>query len=287
MTRQDAHRGLLLGVALTLAHPAFGQPPAAESGAHDPAPVSIRYQDQTEDGWCVAETANFRTLHHQSRRLVERVARAAEKARADVLGKWFGKTGSNWQPRCDVYLYANASDFSQATGVPEAVPGFSTSRCDGGRVVSRRIDLRCDAPNCLEAILPHEVAHVVLAAEFGDLRVPPWANEGVAVLTEPRSRADLHLRGLARFAEADELFPSQDLLQFQDYPQRRLLAPFYAQSVSLVEFLAEEKGPETFTQFLRDGLRKNYQFALRRHYGWGCAELDRRWREHALSTTVR
>jgi hypothetical protein len=287
MTRKAARLGWFLGFVFSVVQPAFGQTPATQDRASDPALVSIRHQDRTVDGWCVADTPNFRILHHQPAELVERMARAAEKARADVLRKWFGKAGTEWQPRCELDLYSTGSDFSQATGVPEAVTGFSTSRCEAGRVVSRRIDLHCDAPHCIEAVLPHEVAHIVMAAQFADQRVPPWANEGVAVLAEPRSRVDLHLRSLARFSQADELFPIRDLLQLQDYPEHRLLGPFYAQSVSLVEFLAHEKGPETFAQFLRDGLQENYPTALRRHYGWSCTELDRRWRQYALDTTPR
>jgi hypothetical protein len=238
MRRDSAGLWLLLGLGLSLVRPAYGQLPAAKDAASEPAPPAIRHRDGTAGDWASAETPNFRIVHNQSRRLAERVALAAEKARSDVLSKWFGTAGADWQPRCEVYFYGTGTAFSAATGVPEVVPGFSKSRCEAGRVVSRRIDLHGDSPNCLEAVLPHEVAHTVLAGEFGDERVPPWANEGVAVLTEPRSRVDRHLRNLPRYGGAGELFRCGDLLQLDDYPERRLLGPFYAQSVSLVEFRA-------------------------------------------------
>ena len=45
-------------------------------------------------------------------------------------------------------------------------------------------------------MLPHEATHVVLAGQFGDQPVPRWADEGMAVLTEPRDKIDRHLRNL-------------------------------------------------------------------------------------------
>jgi hypothetical protein len=286
MARKDLGLGLCLGLALSFTPSVLAQPPAAKAVGSDSPPPVVRDRDGTTDGWRVAETCNFRILHNQPRERAERIARAAERARADVLGKWFGGGGADWEPRCDVYVYATGTEFSGATGVPAMVPGFSRSRCEAGRIVSRRIDLHGDAPYCLEAVLPHEVAHVVLASEFGDRRPPPWANEGVAVLTEPRPRVDLHLRNLPRYGQADQLFRPADLLQLDDYPERRLLGPFYAQSVSLVEFLASAKGPQTFTRFVRDGMRDGYGTALRTHYGWGLEELDRRWRRYAFDRQV-
>jgi hypothetical protein len=283
MTRNVAGLGLFLGLTLPLAQPASAQSLAAKGVGSDPTSLVIRHRDGTAGGWRIAETPNFRIWHNQPRGLAERTALAAEKARSDVLGEWFGGAGADWQPCCDVYVYAAGADFSEATGMPAAVPGFSRSRCEAGRVVSRRIDLHGDAPDWLEAVLPHEVAHVVLASEFGDRRPPPWANEGVAVLTEPRSRVDAHLRNLPRYERADVLFRTADLVQLDDYPGRRQLGPFYAQSVSLVEFLSGVKGRQTFTRFARDGLRDGYGAALRKHYGWGFEELDQRWRQYAFA----
>jgi hypothetical protein len=281
MTRKVIGPGLCLGLALSLVQAVFVQPLVAESVGTDPKSLAIRHRDEA-GGWRVAETANFRIWHRLPQSLADRVARAAEKAQADVGARWFGSRDRDWQLRCDLTVYPTAADFSAATGIPGAVPGLSRSRCEAGRVVSRRIDLHADAPNWLAAVLPHEVAHVVLAGAFGDERVPPWANEGVAVLTEPRSRVELHLRNLPRYEQADELFPVADLLERDDYPERRRLGPFYAESVSLVEFLASARDPETFTRFVRDGVRHGYASALRKHYGWDLAELERRWRRYAF-----
>jgi arginine/ornithine N-succinyltransferase beta subunit len=43
---------------------------------------------------------------------------------------------------------------------------------------------------------------------------------------------------------------------------------FYAQSVALVDYLTNLKGPQVFTTFVREALRDGYDAALRKHYGF-------------------
>lgn len=243
--------------------------------------LAIRHLGQA-DGWHVTETSNFRVLHNQSPSLAEKVARAAEQARTAAYDKWFSEATEDWQPRCELYLHANALDFHRTTGLPDAMPGVSTIHWDSGRAL-RRIDLRCDAKQWIEAVLPHEVTHAVLAGSFPEQRLAPWADEGIAVLAEPRSKVQLHLRNFSRYDAEDRLFTARQLIHLKAYPEPCWLGPFYAQSVSLVEFLASAKDPQTVIRFLHDGLRDGYETALQRHYGWDFNELDRRWRGYALS----
>jgi hypothetical protein len=260
--------------------------PAAPT-APDEAPVAVRHLDRQADGWAVAETANFRIFHNQPRDLAERVAQVAERTRAAMQRKWFGEVSEAWNPRCELYLHATAQDYSQATGVPGNSPGHSTIRTDGGRVISRRMDLRCDDPNMVTAVLPHETTHVVIAGRFGEVPVPRWADEGMAVLTEPGDKIERHLVKLPQYRQDRQLFGLQQLLRLNDYPDPRYVGSFYAESVSVVDFLVHEKGPQTFTQFLREGLRTGYEPALRRHYGINdFAELEQRWLHYAFGDPV-
>jgi hypothetical protein len=150
-------------------------------------------------------------------------------------------------------------------------------------VVVRRIDLRCDDPNLLVAVLPHETTHVVLAGQFGDIPVPRWADEGMAVLSEPRDRVERHLQNLTRCRQDGHLLGLRRLMQLENYPDPQYLGAFYAQSVSLVDYLAADKGPQVFARFLRDGLRGGYEPALQKHYGCrNFEELEQRWGQHAF-----
>ncbi len=132
-------------------------------------------------------------------------------------------------------------------------------------------------------VLPHETTHVVLAGRFGDRRLPHWADEGMAVLSEPRDRVELHLDNLPRHRRDDELFPVAELMQMDGYPDGGRIGPFYAESVSLVSFLSAEKGPKAFAHFLRDGLKDGYEPALKADYGInGFDDLQERWQRYAF-----
>jgi hypothetical protein len=203
--------------------------------------------------------------------LADKVAETAERTRAAVQRRWFGEAAADWDSRCDLYLKATASS-----------PGLTTTRADGTRVVSRRIDLQADHRDLLSSVLPHEVAHAVLAGQFGDHPVPKWADEGIAMLTEPDTRQQKYLRDLGRFREDKRLLTTGDLIQSNDYPEVRSLGAFYAQSVSLVDFLSREKGAPVFTAFVRDIEREGCAKALKRNYGWDADELERRWRKFAF-----
>jgi hypothetical protein len=244
--------------------------------------VKVRHLDKLVNGWGVAETTHFRVYHDQSPTLAEKAAIAAERARTVAHRRWLGDTDAEWDRRCRVYIHATAKDYSDATGVPGSSPGHSTISVEGGCITLRRIDLRADNDNIISAVLPHEVTHVVLAGQFGTQSLPRWADEGMAVLTEPREKIDRHLRDLPRFRCKCGLYSARDLVQLKDYPEPRYIGLFYAQSVSLVEFLSKEKGPRTVTRFIRESLKKGYDAALKNHFGWDFEELDRRWRKHAF-----
>jgi hypothetical protein len=250
--------------------------------------VAVQHLERpSAQGWRVAETPSFRILHHQSRDLVEKVGRLAEQTRQAMQKKWFARAGADWDPKCTLYLHANGKEYQHFTGVAASSPGHSRMETDGDRVISRRIDLRCDNPAMLTSVLPHETTHVVLAGRFGKHVVPRWADEGMAVLTEPRAKVELHRKNLARCREDGLLFTVRDLMSLEDYPQPRRVAAFYAQSVSLVEFLARERGAVAFSQFLREALQDGYEPALRKHYSFrSFDDLQESWSRQAFGTPI-
>jgi len=263
-----------------------GEPGAG--GADDQAgDVVVRHLvGANADGWNVAETKNFRIFHNQPREMVEQAARVAERTRLAMQRRWFGRTGPTWNPKCDLFLHTSGADYSKVTGAPATSPGHSSFRIEGGLVVGRRIDLHCDDLNMLAAVLPHETTHTVVAGNLGEKPVPRWADEGMAVLTEPRDKIDRHLKKLAAYRDQRQLFPVSQLMQMNEYPDAHYVGAFYAESVSVVEFLTTQthKSPEVFTQFVRDGQREGYKTALRHHYGFNSfEELQRSWAEYAFA----
>jgi hypothetical protein len=234
----------------------------------------------------VTETTNFLIFHNQNRDLVERAALIAERTRQAMTRKWFGGEGEAWNAKCEIVIHGSASEYSRLTKVPANSPGHTCIKRDpmSFRVIGRRIDLHIEnMTGMLEAVLPHETTHVVLAGNFGNLEVPRWADEGIAVLTEPLEKIEQHRRNLSKSQKEGLLVPIRDLMTLHDYPQARQITAFYAQSVILVEFLSQKRGPQVFTEFLRDGLKDGYDNALRKHYGWSHADLQASWDQHVAS----
>lgn len=235
------------------------------------------------DGWRVAETVNFRLMHRHTRDMAEEVLRTAERARSIQMRKWFGEIGGNWEPKCRIYFYSSGEAYGEATGAPVNPGGGHTDiRAEEGRVFSRSIHLHGSRTFLLKGVVPHEVTHAVLAGRLSDGRVPRWADEGMAVLAEAQAQIDTHLRFLPRWRTDNALFSMRTLIEMRDYPEPHDMGVFYAQSVSVVDFLTRHKGAERFAAFVRDGERDGYAASLRKHYGWSFAELDRHWRRHAF-----
>jgi hypothetical protein len=245
--------------------------------------AGIRHLGRNAEGWNVSESANFR-IFHQSQDVAEQTVRVAERTRVSMEQKWFGGGSDPWTPKCDIYLHPTADAYARATGQYNS-PGHSSLRLENCRLVVRRIDLHCDEASMLTAVLPHETTHVVLAGQFGGQLLPRWADEGMAVLTEPPEKIERHLANLTRCRqEGQTLFPLQDLMQLDNYPQNpHYISAFYAQSVSLVDYLTNLRGPQTFTMFMHEGMRYGYEKALQRTYNIrNFSELQQRWSAQAF-----
>jgi tetratricopeptide (TPR) repeat protein len=282
----DAEREVLAALALTLS-PKLEQYGKGILRTIQDRRIEVRHIPARENYWPEAQTANFRVIHKQSRELAEQVARIAETTRAEMTQKWFGEQPAPWPSKCRIILYATARDYASGTGKPADSPGHSTLKTEGERVLDRRIDLHCDVKDMLTVALPHETTHTVLCGRFGPHIAPRWADEGVALLTEPREKIDRYLRILPACRARREQFTVSELMNAKDYPEPHRIGAFYAQSISLVEFLSSQKGgPQEFTRFVRDGLENGYEAALRRHYGFrDFSELEKRWSQSVSADT--
>ena len=233
----------------------------------NPSAVEVKHTGPYQGNWYLAETKNFRVWHHLNQADATQVAKSSEACRVDAGMKWFGSVGNDWTPICEIYLHSTAQEYSKSTGAPAVSPGHTTLKTEGIRVLSRRIDLHTDEANMMTGVLPHETTHVVLAGRLGEQPVPRWADEGMAVLAEPKNRIQKHLDNLPKHARENTLFHVSRLMQMADYPEPKLVGPFYAQSVSLVDYLTRLKGPQAFSEFMKDGLKNGYESALSRHFG--------------------
>ena len=274
--RPDTVHGLLD----TSHGPTFRQGRQRPRGELGEAAVAVRYLRRL-DGWSVAETENFRILHNQKRELVQKVAQVAERTRLAMHRKWFGDTPDDWLPRCKIYLHATHLGYELETGVKDTL-GHALIRLDGRQVDSRSIHVYCTAPNLVQDVVPHEVTHAVLAGHFGKHDVPRWADEGMALLSQPRDSIDEFTRVLPKHREDGDLFALEVLMTTEESALTNTVE-FYAQSVSVVDFLVAWKGPQEFTEFLWDSFHTDYGRALKQHYGVrGFADLDKRWQAYTF-----
>lgn len=243
-------------------------------------PVAFKHHVGMQQNWSVTETTNF-VIYHRDPALAEEVAQLSERARTSSQNHWFRDEASpDWEPKCHMYLYPTGQEYSMATNVGPESPGHSSVVNNSGQIQRREVHLRADDPTMKYAVLPHEVTHVVLAGRFGTHSLPRWADEGMAVLTEPVDKQDAHLANLARTHVMGRAYTCGQVMTMAQYPPGDRMRDFYAHSVGICRCLVERHGHEKLVQFLRLSLDTgNYEQALKQIYGMNSfAELEREFR---------
>ena len=240
----------------------------------------VRHLDKKQGGYQVAETAHFRILHEQGKKLVNKVGEVAEETRAQLQRKWFGDDTTDWDGKCAIYLHPDRANYATKTKMKNTL-GHMHTTLDWGGVALRSIHLPVSEASQVSDVLPHEVSHSVMAVRFQG-QTPRWADEGMAMLAEtPASIADCVDR-LPRYRRNDGLFSLEVLMQTQE-PEQYNTMEFYAQSTSLVQFLVAQKDAPTFTSFLRAYISKGAEPALKKYYAInGYSDLERRWQAFAF-----
>lgn len=282
----DAEKSVLAALALSTSPQLQRQGKELLRAIHD-RHVDIRHVPAQGRSWPEVETANFRVIYHESRELAEQAARVAEMTRAAASRKWFGEEPPSWTPKCIIFLYPNADFYARQTGKAKDSPGHSTLARDPSnleRVVKRQIDLHCDVADMLTNVLPHETTHAVLYGRFGRHELPRWADEGMAILSEPREKVERYLKKIPALRTRHELFSASELMSLHDnYPEQRRITSFYVQSISLVDYLTSQKGgSQGFTRFVREGLESGFEAALQRHYSIrDFKDLQERWSQES------
>jgi hypothetical protein len=233
--------------------------------------------------WSNVETASFRIMYQTRRELAAEVGQIAEAARVAMYERWSGPAGPSWTPRCDIYLHANGVDYAKATGKPIEQIGHSTVEIKDGRVASRRMDMRIDDANLLDSTLPSEITQVILADMFADEPLPRWAVVGMAALSESPESVARYRRALPSLLKEQKLFAVGPFLERPGFTDRSSVTAFYAESISLVSYLVELRGPKAFTAFLRESPRRGIAKALTSHYGFrDAADLQERWLRNVM-----
>jgi hypothetical protein len=189
----------------------------------------------------------------------------------DILGEAYEEVRGRLRvvpaTRIEVVIYTGGKYRAGVAG-----PDWSLARYDG-KIRVGQADLMA-ARGVLRDTLYHEYAHALLSTGVG---VPPWFHEGVAQYLEPsRPRPDREL--LARAAAKGELSSFAELGRgFLAIDDARLARLAYVQSLSIVEFMAADRGEDRLHGTIRQ-LAGGARFDAVVLDGYG-ERLERRWLE--------
>jgi len=266
---------------LLLIAPAYAGETATSAKAKPFGMPTKTYQSQ---GWLVQESNTFRVFCMPDLPEAKRLPEACETLRRQLQDTWFGAAAADWSPRCDVVVHASVAGYVRELGAGSRnSSGCATLDIKRGAVIKRRIDLRADADDWLISALPHELTHIILAEKFTDQQIPRWADEGMAILTEPVARQAVRRKAMQRAVARATRYSAQELTSIRDYPQGDGRDAFYGQSASLVAYLIERDSPERFLEFVKLGQKHGFERALTEIYRINSlAELDARWQLQLL-----
>jgi hypothetical protein len=229
--------------------------------------------------WLFGRTRNFQLWIIGSEAELRQLAELCEQHRATLQQKWSNGVQPAWTPLCDVVVYPRTADFVHALGPgARGSSGVSSIDMDQGRILKRKIEIRGDATNWQREVLPHELTHVVLADLFSTQRIPPWADEGVAMLAESDQRLALRRNDLNRALQRGQFLHVRQVFGASEATPGVQRSAFYSESVSLAAFLMRRGGSQKLIEFVRTAQRDGYERAARTCYGFASlSQLEQQW----------
>ncbi|MDD5584190.1 MAG: hypothetical protein PHV55_03945 [Candidatus Omnitrophica bacterium] len=256
-------------------------------------------------GWREVSSDHFIIFYADDEGFAEEAAKKAESYYQKIaleLGYPRYSEFWTWEKRVKIYIYPNRESYLKATGQPTWSEGMADYK-------SKRIISYAWSKGFNESLLPHEMAHLIFR-DFVGFRgvVPLWLDEGVAQWSEEQRRP--HTKALVRqLYEKDSLISLSDMMKvninnLKDIDKvyirstrtkggepgvlfisgDELVATYYLQAVSLVGFLIETYGSDSFADFcrqLRDGksLEEALRFAYPTHIR-ALDDLETNWRKY-------
>jgi hypothetical protein len=209
------------------------------------------------------QTNNF-TVYADTADAAKQVGDAAETYRAELAKLWLGAALDDWPEPCRI----DVADAERPGGATQ----ISFAR---GKVLFQRVNVQGPLERVLKGPLPHELTHVLFAHHFG-FQPPRWVDEGGAILSEGEKQRDAHRKMFGQILDKGRQFPLRDFFGLRDYPTD--MACLYAQGHSISGFLVAAKGHKAFLSFVRDGVERNWDDAVKDRYGYQNVEqLEKAW----------
>lgn len=201
-----------------------------------------------------------------SQALAEEVFAKANRLRAQIAEEWLGaplKPGAG-----PVVIHVRISETED--------DNFSWPM-DNPKRTLHAIWLTTTRQRALGSALEHEMTHIVLSTALPD-RLPAWAEEGVASLTDDVERVAARRRLLDGYARTGNWPDLKAILE-----QRKVGTSDeagYVVAASLTEYLLTDGDRPKFLRFAQMGKEYGWDHALKQVYGIrSLGDLERAWRD--------
>lgn len=241
-------------------------------------PSSGRSSDDA--GWKEIKGKHFIVKYVKSEKFALEVLTEAERLYTSITEKLgFTRYGNFWlwDDRALIWLYPDRASFIKGENAPGWAAGKAMVKDREIRAFETTTDFRA-------TVLPHELSHLIFR-EFTGLGkdVPAWLDEGVAQLQEKKRKNRAGVLAVAR--AQGKLIP---LIQLMTVRPESLTgtgpAVFYAQSLSVVDFMISRHGSSSFRKFCGELKRgKTVDSALRFTYPGSISSIDhleKAWLKH-------
>ncbi|MCC7162023.1 MAG: hypothetical protein IT331_05995 [Anaerolineae bacterium] len=183
----------------------------------------------------------------------------------------------------EIFIYADKQEFF------DALPAFSAEWTGGRMFPEYGVIMINFAPSQLEWGLratSHELSHAILHAKIrgtiGQLSIPHWLDEGLAVYNETDDHApdEQFEEAFQPAVRRNALIPLRSMqLQFPNASEQAQLA--YGQSYSVVKYMIQEHGKDKFAKLLNVYERGAApDDALLEVYGMNQDQLENAWRRN-------
>jgi len=186
-----------------------------------------------------------------------------------------------WDNRAKIYIHDDAKAYQAATNQPAWSSGCAIMK-------EKVIHAFPYAQGFFDGVLPHEMGHIIFREFVGfyNPAIPAWLDEGVASYQE--SQVYNMANKLVAEAIATNKFISLENLSKMDphsIKDNKTVSLFYAEAVSIIDYLVKEFGKDNFILFcqnLRD--KQDLERAISYVYPFrNIDELDQAWEEYLRS----